>query len=105
MLYRNKNLFDSELIKDWLKTLNKKAPAQIIIFSDAGAARGFRQADRINETVAFLKNLSKHRVAWINPVSQNRCAGTSAAAIERRVKMFDAHDASFVAAMQAIKGK
>ena len=105
VLYRNKDLFDGEKIENWVKSLQNQAPAQIIIFSDAGAARGFRSDDRINATVTFLQELTKHRVAWINPVAQSRWLGSSASAIERRVKMFDAHDASFVAAMQAIKGK
>ncbi len=105
ILYKNKDLYDSEIVDNWLEVLKKQAPAQIIIFSDAGAARRMRSSERINVTAEFLKKINHHRVIWINPIPQHYWTGTSASAIQRRIKMFDASDANFAVAMQSIKGK
>ncbi|MBL7815547.1 MAG: hypothetical protein JNL70_11065 [Saprospiraceae bacterium] len=104
-VFRDKNELDAITLDEWFKILDNTAPAQILIFSDAGAARGYRSSDRIEATQAFLSKLKKHRIAWVNPMPLNRWSGTSAADIEKKVPMFDATDANFVAAMQKIKGK
>jgi uncharacterized protein len=104
-VFRDKDERDAVKVDDWLNILEKQSPAQILIFSDGGAARGYRNPDRITAANNFLDKLRKHRVAWVNPMPRDRWSGTTAEVIEQKVAMFDATDANFVAAMQAIKGK
>ena len=48
----------------------------LLIISDAGAARGFLNNDRVKSTANFLQRLQKHRTAWLNPMPQRRWRGT-----------------------------
>ncbi len=61
----------------------------ILIVSDAGAARGYRNSRRIRETVIFLAQLRQAaaHIAWINPMPQARWEDTSAEMIARFVPM------------------
>lgn len=62
----------------------------VLIVSDAGAARGFRDLKRIRATTEFLFRLKQHshHIAWLNPMPQERWAGTSAQIIGNVVGMF-----------------
>ncbi len=104
-VYQDKDQRDAVVLDEWLKTLDKQSPTQILIFSDAGAARGFRNPERLANTTDFLKKIKKHRVVWLNPMQQARWQDNSAAVISQKIPMFDMSDAGFVAAMQAISGK
>ncbi len=61
----------------------------ILIISDAGAARGWYNQDRVLKTYTMLYKLRKHRIAWLNPMPKNRWANTSAASIANFVNMFE----------------
>ncbi len=102
-IFQDKDQRDAVVFDEWLETLDKQSPTQILIFSDAGAARGFRNPERLTTTDDFLKKIKKHRVVWLNPMQQARWQDTSAASISQKIPMFDMSDAGFVAAMQAIK--
>lgn len=104
-IFTDKDTREDVVLADWLKILASQPPAQILIFSDAGAARGYRNPDRLAATDSFLDKLKKHRLAWVNPMPRARWVNTTAANIANKVPMFDATDANFVAAMQSIKGK
>lgn len=64
--------------------------AGVLVYSDAGAARGGRDAVRIRRTSALLDVLwrATPNVAWLNPVPSERWRGTSADAIRTRVPMY-----------------
>jgi uncharacterized protein with von Willebrand factor type A (vWA) domain len=79
----------------------------VLIFSDAGAARGNLSTERVAQTQAFLKRLEKavRRVVWLNPLPQARWAGTSAAAIARLVPMFEFSRRGLEAAIDVLRGR
>ena len=87
----------------WLQHINKDAPAQVLVFSDAGAARGGYNPDRVRYTKHFLQQLKGHEVVWMNPMPKTRWANTSAAAIELEVPMFETSDAGFKQAIHSLK--
>jgi uncharacterized protein with von Willebrand factor type A (vWA) domain len=64
----------------------------ILIVSDAGAARGYINEDRIDDTYTMLYRLRKHRVAWLNPLPKQRWKNTSAESIAGFVNMFEPGD-------------
>jgi hypothetical protein len=61
----------------------------ILIVSDAGAARGNWIQQRVVETCRMLHTLRRHRVAWLYPLPKERWANTSAQEIARFVNMFE----------------
>lgn len=61
----------------------------IIIVSDAGAARGTFNEDRIKNTYTMMYHLRKHRVAWLNPMPKERWVNSSATIISEFVNMFE----------------
>jgi len=92
------------------KTMNhfKNKSALIIILSDAGAARGSRNSERINKTEEFLSNLRKNcsgRIAWINPLPKERWSGNSAGKISGRVAMFEANEKGIKNVVNLLKGR
>lgn len=61
----------------------------ILIVSDAGAARGSFNEDRIQRTYTMIYNLRKHRIAWLNPLPRERWKNSSASIISEFVNMFE----------------
>lgn len=74
----------------------------VLIISDAGAARGGVNYDRIKLTENFLDELygCVRQVAWLNPVPENRWRGTSAQGISQLVKMYELDNSGLVAAVR-----
>lgn len=67
------------------------AHADVLIFSDAGAARGGWNEQRIQATALFLYQLATRgieQLVWLNPMPRDRWRETSAEAIARFVPMF-----------------
>lgn len=62
-----------------------------LIVSDAGAASGEYDSERIGKTLQSLKELKNHvsRVVWLNPMPRHRWSGTSAYMISKSVDMFE----------------
>lgn len=62
----------------------------VAIVSDAGAARGRRQLERIRSTAEFLVRLRQQTslIAWLNPMPQRRWRSTSAQVIAHMISMF-----------------
>jgi len=72
--------------------LNKflyKLKRSILIISDAGAARGSVNKERIKATLRFLRKIRKYQIAWLNPMPRIRWKNTSAEMIAQFVDMFD----------------
>lgn len=65
--------------------LERHSGSTLLIVSDAGAARGRRDRERIETTRQFLDRVSGQwqPVAWVNPMPRRRWKGTSADRIAR----------------------
>ncbi|PSL27672.1 hypothetical protein [Chitinophaga ginsengisoli] len=72
-----------------LRKLITSPPRNILIVSDAGAARGYYSEDRVRKVFRLLYQLRSHRIAWLNPLPEQRWKGTSAEKISTYVKMFE----------------
>lgn len=106
VLYHDPALADSIHLADFSRGLRPERTA-VLIFSDAGAARGSRQNERVQLTESFLAQLRQHvrRIAWLNPVPQVQWDGTSAAAIARLVPMFELTRHGLQSAVDALRGR
>ncbi len=61
----------------------------ILIISDAGAARGWFSQERVLRTFTMLYKLRYHRIAWLNPMPKQRWRNSSAEKIAQLVNMFE----------------
>ena len=63
----------------------------VVIISDAGAAYGRLDDERTLKINLFLKSLKKrtNKIAWLNPLSQERWTGTPAEILSGEVSMFE----------------
>jgi uncharacterized protein with von Willebrand factor type A (vWA) domain len=104
---------DPELL-DPLSVEEAAAPfidAGILIYSDAGAARGNIDPLRIRHTDDLLATLRRYTaaIAWLNPVPRHRWPGTTAAAIanlERGgVPMFPLDQAGLIGTINVLRGR
>jgi uncharacterized protein with von Willebrand factor type A (vWA) domain len=84
---------------------NKKDTV-VIIFSDAGAAKGRFNEERVNECREFLSYLQQQvaYVAWINPMPKRRWTGTTAAMIAELVPMFETGQQGMTNAISVLRG-
>lgn len=78
----------------------------MLIFSDAGAARGGYSQKRVELTAAFLQQIkAKVRyVAWLNPMPESRWQGT-AGEVARLVPMFEMARRGLQDAIALLRGK
>ena len=69
----------------------RKTPAALFIISDAGAARGGEQFERVLATRDWLEATRRYapQTLWLNPVPRSRWAGSSAAYIASFIPMVD----------------
>ncbi|WP_413176378.1 hypothetical protein [Anabaena azotica] len=90
------------------QVLTKLRPeyAGILIFSDAGAARGAFNRERLDLTAEFLDLLrQKFRyIAWLNPLPRDRWTGT-AGEIAKIVPMFELSRQGLTQAIDVLRGK
>lgn len=80
---------------------------RVLIFSDAGAARGRVDLSRIDDTWDFLDELRPmvRQIAWLNPVPRKRWANSTAAEIAEITPMFETSAQGFRAAIRHLRGK
>ncbi len=91
-----------------LRDILKENPnAAVLIISDAGTASGSYNMSRIEATEDFLSEVYEHtlKVAWLNPMPQNRWDGSSAYIIRELTDMFEATAEGLQKAMPLLKGK
>jgi uncharacterized protein with von Willebrand factor type A (vWA) domain len=86
------------------------ASGSILIYSDAGAARGGYNTGRVSQTAQMLAALRRHTtsIAWLNPVPRERWPGTTAEAIcdlEGFVPMFPLDRAGLTDAVNVLRGR
>lgn len=79
----------------------------VLIFSDAGAARGGLHFKRVSLTIAFLRQLKRHirYVTWVNPMPKTRWARTTAGEIARYVPMFEGTRQGLDQAIDVLRGR
>ena len=83
--------------------------AGVLIYSDAGAARGALDETRVEHTRRLLEVLRRHTsaIAWLNPVPSERWRGTTAGAIHERldVPMFTFDRGGLTSAVDVMRGR
>lgn len=96
----------AELIQSVLAKLRKERTV-VLIFSDAGAARGGFNPERIDLTEAFVKRLKQHvgQVAWLNPMPKKRWLGTTSGEIARLIPMFEVNRQGVQNAIDVLRGR
>ena len=79
----------------------------LLIYSDAGAARGRLDEERIHYTELFLENISSglNQVSWLNPMPKHRWAYTSAEMIAQTVSMYPVEESGLMSVINTFKGK
>ncbi len=105
-LYRDRFHLEAEPIQAILARMNRDRTV-VLIFSDAGAARGGLNVDRVMMTSEFLKQLQQQvkRVSWLNPMPEPRWFNSPAIEIARLVPMFEATRQGLDQAISALRGK
>jgi uncharacterized protein len=93
-------------LKDVLKRCGS-GRAGVLVFSDAGAARGGLVPERVSLTRAFLEQVFEHtrRVAWLNPMPAKRWRRTSAGEIARMLPMFELSQRGFHQTISVLRGR
>lgn len=105
-LYNDPLHQDGESVEDVLKRFQRDRTS-VLIFSDAGAARGGLNLERAELTAAFLRQLKQHvrYIAWLNPMPQSRWSSSTAREIALQVPMFEATRQGLDDAIDALRGR
>ena len=103
-VYQDVYLTKPILTQDVLGQCN--GDTSVLIVSDAGAARGYRRQERIQNTTRFLLQLRKRTslIAWLNPMSRKRWVGSSAEILAYLVPMFQMDRFGFGEAIDVLRG-
>lgn len=90
-LYRDRALIEGCPLLPTIRTFHAER-ASVLILSDAGAARGGYNPDRVRATRRFLNHLrgQTRRIAWLNPMPRDRWEDSTAGDIAETVNMFEA---------------
>ncbi|MEL6491115.1 MAG: hypothetical protein AAFQ95_14245 [Cyanobacteria bacterium J06621_3] len=104
-VYHDPYLQDAVPVSDVLAQVHAEYTG-VLIFSDAGAARGAFNRQRLMLTQAFLAQMQGQLkyVAWINPMPRDRWTGT-AAEIARHIPMFELSRQGLNQAIDVLRGK
>jgi uncharacterized protein len=105
-LYHDPKHQQAEPLGNWFGQVSRSRSV-VLIFSDAGAARGGANPDRIEETKKFLAELKQQvrYVAWLNPLPKARWEGTSAESIAQLTPMFEISRHGMDGAISALRGR
>lgn len=105
-LYNDPMHQEAEPIEEVLRGFQRDRTA-VLIFSDAGAARGGLNPERADLTVTFLQQLKQHvrYVAWLNPMPKPRWTTSTAKEIALHVPMFEATRQGLDEAIDALRGR
>ena len=85
--------------------LQADSGSSIFIISDAGAARGRLNEDRIELTEEFLAPYRYMKLAWLNPMPERRWIDSSASYIATMTNMLEVSDFNFKNVTKLLKGK
>lgn len=105
-LYNDPSHQKAELISNILNYEGSDR-TEVLIFSDAGAARGGYSEERFNLTREFISKLQKRvrYIAWLNPVPKERWSGTTALDIARLAPMFEVSRRGMQNAINVLQGR
>ncbi|MFN6474495.1 MAG: hypothetical protein RMY36_033100 [Nostoc sp. SerVER01] len=105
-LYQDPNHQQAELIENVLAQLRQERTV-LIIFSDAGAARGGFNPERIDLTGEFVKQLKQYvrYIAWLNPMPRSRWLGTTAGEIAHLIPMYEVNRRGMQDAIDVLRGR
>ncbi|MBV6628018.1 MAG: hypothetical protein KI793_34720 [Rivularia sp. (in: Bacteria)] len=105
-LYRDRYYQMAEKIDDALTCPSSHYTAALL-FSDAGAARGGLNPERVEVTAQFLEQLKQQvrNIAWLNPMPRYRWFGTTAGQIARFVPMFELSRQGLHNAIAVLRGQ
>ncbi|MFS0514489.1 VWA domain-containing protein [Nostoc sp. UIC 10607] len=105
-LYQDPNHQQAELIENVLVQLRQERTV-VLIFSDAGAARGGFNPERIDLTGAFVKQLKQYvrYIAWLNPMPRSRWLGTTAGEIAHLIPMYEVNRRGMQNAIDVLRGR
>lgn len=104
-LYRTQFLTQPLAMTEVLETCGNNT--SVLIVSDAGAARGYRQLQRIQKVTRFLMQFRRRTtlIAWLNPMPVKRWQGSSAEIIANLVPMFQMDDDGLGNAIDIVRGQ
>lgn len=104
-LYTDPNRLKYQLVTSILESMDSRTG--VLIVSDAGAARGNFNKDRVEYTVKFLKQLeqSVSYYTWLNPMPNDSWQNTTAGAIASFVPMFEMSREGLNAAINTLRGR
>lgn len=104
VVYQRPNLTRAAQIEQVLAEQAKNT--SVLIVSDAGAARGYYDAQRVNATKAFLSLLNTYTYlyAWLNPMPPLRWKGNTAEEIAHFVPMFSLNRDGLNDAIELLRG-
>ena len=105
-LYQDPNHLEAELVSD-IVTNHCSSRTAVLIFSDAGAARGGYNDERYELTKQFLTQLKQRvrYIAWLNPMPRSRWHSTTASAIANLVPMFEMTRRGLQDAIGVLRGR
>ncbi|MEY3869140.1 MAG: hypothetical protein RLZZ338_3031 [Cyanobacteriota bacterium] len=94
----------------WLLSRQNLQQTSVLIFSDAGAARGKFNPKRLQATELFLRKLKRDCpvIIWLNPLPKERWQKTTAediANLSPLVTMFECHRRGFANAIAHLRGE
>jgi hypothetical protein len=93
-------------LKDFLRNAARE-DSSLLVISDAGAARGRYNDDRVDATEDFFVQAQKvvKHIAWVNPLPPVRWQGTSAQYIADFTLMFSADQKGLAGAIDVLRNK
>ncbi|VXD16693.1 hypothetical protein [Planktothrix paucivesiculata] len=103
--YTDQTRIKAQLTTDVLKSVDERAG--VLIVSDAGAARGNYNPERVEYTQKFIEQLqqSVRYYAWLNPMPNDSWQYTTAGEIARFVPMFEMSRQGLNAAINTLRGR
>jgi uncharacterized protein len=104
-IYTDAHLTEPCALEDALSECS--SDTSVLVISDAGAARGHLRSPRLLTTTELLSRLRRHtqRLAWLNPMPEERWAGTSAQIIAHLVPMFQMDPNGLSKAIDVVRGQ
>ncbi len=104
-LYRHPAMLDAKAVAEVFEEIGEQAV--VLIISDAGAARGNFDQERVDSTKVWIEQLqqSVRYFAWLNPMPTECWRQTTAGEIARFVPMFEMSPQGMNAAISVLRGR
>ncbi|WP_232224065.1 hypothetical protein [Mastigocladopsis repens] len=104
-LYCHPAMLDAKHISEVLEEIGERAA--VLIVSDAGAARGNFDQERVENTKTWIEELQQsiRYLAWLNPMPSECWRQTTAGEIARFMPMFEMSSQGMNAAISVLRGR